>query len=88
MERALRRPLLGKTPQRQLLAFLDQRLPRLQRPPSAAAWQRRADGVRAAVLDTFLRGHPAGLLEAAPAVVWGEAIPRDGYRIRKLRYEG
>ncbi|MFH1567025.1 MAG: acetylxylan esterase, partial [Gemmatimonadota bacterium] len=46
------------------------------------------DGVRAAVLDTFLRGHPAGLLEAAPAVVWGEAIPRDGYRIRKLRYEG
>jgi len=88
IERALDRKLLGKQPQRELLAFLDRRLPHLERPASAAAWQRRADRARADVLDTFFRGHPTGLLQAAPQVVWGETIPRDGYRIRKLRYEG
>ena len=88
MERALRRVLLGKQPQRELLAFQDQRLPRLLRPASARSWQKRAERGRAEVLDTFFRGHPAGLLKAAPQVVWGETIARDGYRIRKLRYEG
>ena len=90
MERTLSRRLLGKrTASRELLAFLDERLPRLQRPSSAAAWKRRATKARAAVLELFLRGHPAGVLEEQPRVEWRGVIDAGpGYRIRKLRYEG
>ena len=34
-------------------------------------------------------GHPEGVLDAEPAVVWGETLqPAPDYRIRKLRFEG
>ena len=90
MERTLSRRLLGKrTASRELLAFLDERLPRLQRPSSPPAWKRRATKARAAVLELFLRGHPAGVLEEQPRVEWRGVIDAGpGYRIRKLRYEG
>ena len=90
MERHLSRRLLGqRTASRELLAFLDERLPRLERPSSPAAWKRRAVKARAAVLDLFLRGHPAGVLEEQPRVERRGVIDAGpGYRIRKLRYEG
>ena len=90
MERHLSRRLLGqRTASRELLGFLDERLPRLQKPPSPAAWKRRAAKARAAVLDLFLRGHPAGLLEEQPRVEQRGVIDAGpGYRIIKLRYEG
>lgn len=90
MERALDHRLLGTTTaHRQLLAVLDAQLPRLRRPASAAAWQRRARSARAAALDVIFRGHPKDVVAAAPRVVWGDVLtPGPGYRIRKLRYEG
>jgi len=86
--RALSRNLLGKRARRELLAYLGQRLPRLQQPASVARWSRTSTSVRARVLESFFRGHPPGLLRADPRVQWGKAIPADGYRVRKLRYEG
>ena len=90
MERLLSRRLLGKrTASRELLSFLDERLPRLRKPASPAAWKGRSRKARAAVLELFLRGHPEGLLEEPPRVEWRGVIDAGpGYRIRKLRYEG
>ena len=90
MERALSRRRLGqRTASRELLAFLDERLPRLQRPSSPAAWKRRARKARSGVLELFLCGHPDGVLEEQPRVEWRGVIDAGpGYRIRRLRYEG
>jgi len=85
---ALSRNLLGKRARRELLDYLGQRLPHMQQPASITRWEQTASSVRARLLKSFFRGHPAGLLRANTQVQWGETIPGDGYRVRKLRYEG
>lgn len=89
MERALARRLVGAKAPRYVQDFLAQHLPALETPISAAAWKKRAERVRAQMLELFLRGHDARLLTEQPRVEWGETIHTGkGYRICKLRYEG
>ncbi|HEY3416985.1 MAG TPA: acetylxylan esterase [Armatimonadota bacterium] len=73
----------------QVVRYLDGVMPRLEAPGSAEAWGARAEEARAGLLRLLLAGHPDGVLEEAPAVVWGETVETGaGYRVRKLRYEG
>jgi dienelactone hydrolase len=89
MQRALSQKLLGKKPQRELLAFLAGLLPHLGAPPSRSAWLGKAASVRRRLLELLFRGHDPALLEAQPKVEWRGVIETGkGYRIRKLRYEG
>ncbi len=89
-QRALSRTLLRKnTTLRELRTLLDPHLPRLTPPSSAAAWRKRAAQTRAQLLKQFFIGHAPGLLKAAPRIQWQGTIETgQGYRIRKLRYEG
>ena len=89
MERVLSRELIGKKTRRELRAYLGEHLPHLQQPAARGDWIRRSARIRHQVLESFFRGHPAGLLAARPRVEWAEVLQtcRD-YRIRKLRYEG
>ena len=89
MQRALSRNLIGKRAQRELLSYLDNLLPPLRQPTSRSAWEKHTTRIRREILDLFFRGHPDGLLEEKPRVEWrGTLNPGNGYRIRKLRYEG
>ena len=69
--------------------FVRQRLPRLTVPPSAAAWEKYAAGIRASVLaKVVFRGAAVRWRAAKLGVKWLETIKGGpGYRIRKLRYE-
>ncbi|MFA6109977.1 MAG: acetylxylan esterase [Candidatus Latescibacterota bacterium] len=89
MQRALAAKLVGRRADRELKAFLKSRLPHWQVPESAAAWPRQAAALRHRVLELFFRGHEAGLLDLEPRVEWAGVLETgQGYRIRKLRYEG
>ncbi|MSS73926.1 MAG: hypothetical protein EXS64_20945, partial [Candidatus Latescibacteria bacterium] len=89
LDGALSRRLVGKRPFKELVAHLGGRLPRLERPTDRGAWLKKAGRIRRELLDLFFEGHPAGLLEARPRVQWTDVIETgQGYRIRKLRYEG
>jgi hypothetical protein len=90
MQRSLQRKLLGRNTARNAwLHMLDERLPRLEAPTTAAAWARHARQTRADLLDLFFQGHPRELLQEPPRVEWrGTIAGGEGYRIRKLRYEG
>ena len=89
MERALVRKLVGRNAPRELQAFLRANLPKLEQPTSKSAWLKKADRIRCRMLELFFCGHPAGLLDLKPRVQWTETIETgQGYRIRKLRYEG
>ena len=89
MQRALAQQLLGKKARRELLAFLDGQLPRLGAPPAPSAWLGKAAQTRRQLIELFYRGHDPKVLEAQPQVEWRGVIETgQGYRIRKLRYEG
>lgn len=89
MQRALAQQLLGKKARRELLAFLDSQLPRLGTPPARSPWLGQAARTRQQLLELFFRGHDPGLLSAPPRIEWrGQIETGQGYRIRKLRYEG
>lgn len=72
MERSLKRRLVGAKAPRQLQNFLDQHLPALETPASAAGGKRRAERVRGQMLEPFLRGHDASLLSETARVEWGD----------------
>ncbi|MHB9024401.1 MAG: alpha/beta hydrolase family protein [Armatimonadota bacterium] len=73
----------------QVVQYLDKTMARLEPPTSAEEWFARAEEAREGLLKLLLAGHPEGVLEEAPAVVWGETLETGaGYRVRKLRYEG
>ena len=64
MQRSLQRKLLGRNTARNAwLHMLDERLPRLEAPTTAAAWARHARQTRADLLDLFFQGHPRELLQ-------------------------
>ena len=89
MRTLLQRRIIGQTTTRQLQTLLATHLPVLEKPISAARWQRRAKRVRQQMLKLFFRGHADGLLDEVPRVEWVDTIETGaGYRIRKLRYEG
>jgi hypothetical protein len=73
----------------EVVAYLSSILPKLEAPASAEEWQARTARMRREMLALLMAGHPDGLLDAPPAVEWQDAIETgEGYRIRKLRYEG
>lgn len=91
MQRLLQRRLLGTNGARNAwLDVMDECLPRLQAPTTAAAWTKRASQARRDMLALFFAGHPAGLLdEEKVRIQWrGIVDSGEGYRVRKLRYEG
>ena len=75
--------------EQRIAAFVEGSARRLELPAEAAAWQEQAASLRARCRELLLRGHPAGVLDERPEVVWGETLqPAPEYRIRKLRFEG
>ena len=80
---------LAAAPEQRVAAFVEHGARRLHLPGNARQWLEDAAALRARCRELLLRGHPAGVLDAAPAVVWGETLqPVPEYRIRKLRFEG
>ena len=80
---------LAATPEQRVAAFAEHHARRLRVPEDAGRWLAEAAALRTRCTELLLRGHPQGVLDAAPAVVWGETLqPAPEYRIRKLRYEG
>lgn len=89
MERILSGQLIGDRTHKELLTYLKERLPPFEQPREKAAWLRKTAHIRGELLKIFFRGHPSGLLEQKPEVQWLDVLePGNGYRIRKLRYEG
>lgn len=95
IEKALQKKLLGRVnvedPKRcELHRFILSRLNRFQCPEKSSEWKRMAERLRRRFLDeVYLKGQPPELVSAKPEVVWGDVIETgQGYRIRKLRYEG
>jgi hypothetical protein len=85
----LSRNLTGEATQHEVVDFLADHLPRFDQPVSRSEWTRRAQSVRRRMLRSFFQGHPDGILQEEPRVVWSTIINTGGgYRIRKLRYEG
>ena len=74
----------------ELNEFVCSRIPHFRAPAERADWGARTRGLRRRILrDVYMRGHPDSVLSDPPKVEWtGEIDGGDGYRIRKLRYEG
>jgi len=78
---------VGRT-QAELEAYTSRLVPQFRIPTEVALWHRQAERIRRRVLsEVILRGVPESWLAGHLNVVWGETIPREGYVIRKLRYE-
>ena len=89
MQQALTRKLIGGSARREIVDYIGRRVSPLHPPRSRTAWLERARTVRAAVLESFFRGHPRGLLQTPPRVRRLDVVETGaGYRIRKLIYEG
>ena len=77
----------GRT-QVELEAYTSRRVPPFRIPEEVDAWCQQADQMRQRVLaEVIFRGVPESWRAGPVNVVWGETIPREGYVIRKLRYE-
>jgi hypothetical protein len=88
--RFLNEPAPGpSTALEEVSAFLEARIPRLNLPTTAGAWEAQAASLRQRVLDDVVfRGQAAQWRHAPAKVEWLETVPGgEGYRIRKLRYE-
>jgi dienelactone hydrolase len=80
---------LGASVEQRIAGFVEDSARRLELPADAAQWQAQAAALRVRCSELLLRGHPAGVLEERPEVVWGDTLqPAPEYRIRKLRFEG
>ena len=78
---------VGRT-QAELETYTSRLVPQFNIPTEATLWHRQAERIRQRVLsEVVLRGVPESWLTGPIRVVWGETIPREGYVIRKLRYE-
>ena len=85
----LRSVSLGASVEQRIAGFVEDSARRLELPADAAQWQAQAAALRARCSELLLRGHPAGVLDERPEVVWGDTLqPAPEYRIRKLRFEG
>jgi len=80
---------LGAGVEQHVAGFVEGSARRLELPADAAEWQAQAAALRTRCRELLLRGHPAGVLDERPEVVWGDTLePAPEYRIRKLRFEG
>ncbi len=88
--RFLNEPAPGpSTALEEVSAFLEARIPRLNLPATAGAWETQAADLRQRVLDDVVfRGQAAQWRQAPAKVEWLDTVPGgEGYQIRKLRFE-
>ena len=90
LKELLAKPILdGEQVQTEVQAFLDARVPRIQKPASKEEWEKLATKMRAETLEKVVfRGEAAKWRDAPGKVEWLETIEGgEGYKIKKLRYE-
>ncbi len=86
---ALSRKLLRNRHTRIMMNYYAEKLPRLETPASAAEWKSRTARIRRDLLKTvFLTGLDPDVNDRPPDVRWRGVLKGNGYRIRKLHYEG
>ncbi len=86
---ALSRKLLRKRHTRIMMDYYAEKLPRLETPASAAEWKSRTARIRRDLLKkVFLTGLDPDVNDRPPDVRWRGVLKGNGYRIRKLHYEG
>ncbi|MFQ5732813.1 MAG: alpha/beta hydrolase family protein [Planctomycetaceae bacterium] len=83
-----RRVIDPALPVAEVQAYTESRVPRMPKVSTVAEWERHAKTMRQRTLrEVVFRGEAAGWRTAKSRVQWLEALPGNGYRIRKLRYE-
>ena len=86
---ALSRKLLRNRHTRIMMDYYAEKLPRLETPASAAEWKSRTARIRGDLLKkVFLNGLDPDVNDRPPDVRWRGVLKGNGYRIRKLHYEG
>ena len=89
IEHALSRKLLRNRHTRIMMDYYAEKLPRLETPVSPAEWKKRTAGIRRDLLKkVYLTGLDPAVNDRPPSVRWRGALEGNGYRIRKLHYEG
>ena len=86
---ALSRKLLRNRHTRIMMDYYTEKLPRLETPESPAQWKRLTARVRRDLLKkVYLTGLDPSVNDRPPDVRWRGVLEGNGYRIRKLHYEG
>ena len=86
---ALSRKLLRNRHTRIMMDYYAEKLPRLETPASSVGWKKRTARIRRDLLKkVFLTGLDPDVNDRPPDVRWRGIIKGNGYRIRKLHYEG
>lgn len=89
IEHALSRKLLRNRHTRIMMDYYAEKLPRLETPESPAEWKKRTVRIRRDLLKkVYLTGLDPAVNDRPPSVRWRGALKGNGYRIRKLHYEG
>ena len=89
IEHALSRKLLRSRHTRIMMDYYAEKLPRLETPVSPAEWKKRTARIRRDLLKkVYLTGLDPAVNDRPPSVRWRGALEGNGYRIRKLHYEG
>ena len=86
---ALSRKLLRNRHTRIMMDYYVEKLPRLEPPATPAEWKSRTARIRRDLLKkVFLTGLDPDVNDRPPDVRWRGVLKGNGYRIRKLHYEG
>ena len=86
---ALSRKLLRKRHTRIMMEYFTDKLPRLETPESTTEWKKRTARIRRELLKkVYLTGLDPDVNDRPPDVRWKGVLEGNGYRIRKLHYEG
>ena len=86
---ALSRKLLRNRHTRIMMDYYAEKLPRLEPPATPAEWKSRTARIRRDLLKkVFLTGLDPDVNDRPPDVRWRGVLKGNGYRIRKLHYEG
>ena len=86
---ALSRKLLRGRHTRIMMDYYTEKLPRLETPESPEEWKGRTARIRRDLRDkVFLTGLDPDVNSHPPKVQWRGVLEGNGYRIRKLHYEG
>ena len=89
IEHALSRKLLRNRHTRIMMDYYAEKLPRLETPESHVEWKKRTARIRRDLLKkVYLTGLDPAVNDRPPSVRWRGVLEGNGYRIRKLHYEG
>jgi dienelactone hydrolase len=89
IEHPLSRKLLRNRHTRIMMDYYAEKLPRLETPESPVEWKKRTVRIRRDLLKkVYLTGLDSAVNDRPPSVRWRGTLKGNGYRIRKLHYEG